>query len=637
MTTFAELGLQPEILKAITDLGFENPTPIQEKTIPAILNSEQDIIALAQTGTGKTAGFGLPIIQKTDEQNFNVQAIILCPTRELCLQITKDLESYSNHLRKIQILAVYGGASSDTQVRALRKGVQIVVGTPGRTLDLINRGSLKINNIKWLVLDEADEMLNMGFREDLDSILKTTPKEKQTLLFSATMPDGVRHISKEYMTDPLEIAVAKKNIGASTISHEYYVVRASDKYLALKRLADINPDVYGIVFCRTRQETKDLSDKLIHDGYNADSLHGDLTQAQRDIVMSRFRTKKLQLLVATDVAARGIDINELTHVINYNIPDDLEVYVHRSGRTGRAGNKGTSIIICHTRETRRIKELERMIGKEFEYKNIPGGKEICERRLYSLMDSIEKIEVDEEQIAPFLPAIKSKLDWIDKDELLKRFVYVEFNTFLEYYAGAPDINASVEKGGRADRGDGRRGDRRDDRRSDSRREDRNDRGNRGDRGSRNSESRGEVDRSDNRNKQYARLYFNIGTKHNVKPNNLIGMINEQTDRNDIGIGKIEMLNNFSFVEVEKKFEKDVVNAFGNAQFGSIKLVVESSKPSNIDPSGPSRGNPSEGSGGYNRRPSNDGDRRSFGGGDRRPSGGGGFSGGGSDRRRRKRN
>lgn len=621
MTTFEDLGLQPEILKAIKDMGFVNPTPIQEKTIPAILSSEQDIIALAQTGTGKTAGFGLPIIQKIDEHDFNIQAIILCPTRELCLQITKDLENFSNHLKKIQILAVYGGASVDTQVRALKKGAHIVVGTPGRTLDLIKRGTLKINNIKWLVLDEADEMLNMGFREDLDSILETTPSEKQTLLFSATMPAGVKHITKDYMNDPLEIAVAKKNIGASNISHEYYVVRASDKYSALKRLADINPDVYGIVFCRTRQETKDLADKLIQDGYNADSLHGDLTQAQRDIVMNRFRSKKLQLLVATDVAARGIDVTELTHVINYNIPDDLEVYVHRSGRTGRAGNKGTSIIICHTRETRRIKELERMIGKEFEYKNIPGGKEICEKRLFNLMDKIEKMEIDEEQIAPFLPIIKKKLDWIDKDELLKRFVSVEFNAFLEYYAGAPDINASADKGKRDDRRDDRRDrDGRNDARSDSRR------------GTDRGERRGDGDRDDSRSKQYARLYFNIGTKHKVKPNNLIGMINEQTDSNDIGIGKIEMLNNFSFVEVEKKYEKQVVEAFSNASFGGTKLVVETSKPSNVEGRPSFRDKPFDG--GYKKPRSGGGDRRSFGGGDRRSSGGGNSSQGGRRRRRR---
>lgn len=608
MTTFAELGLQSEILQAIQELGFVNPTPIQEKTIPAILSSEQDIIALAQTGTGKTAGFGLPIIQKIDEHNFNVQAIILCPTRELCLQITNDLENFSKNLKKIQIVAVYGGASVDTQVRALKKGAHIVVGTPGRTLDMIKRGSLKINNIKWLVLDEADEMLNMGFREDMDAILETTPQDKQTLLFSATMPDGVRHISKDYMHNPLEISVAKKNVGASSISHEYYVVKANDKYLALKRLADINPNVYGIVFCRTRQETKELADKLIHDGYNADSLHGDLTQAQRDVVMGRFRSRKLQLLVATDVAARGIDVTELTHVINYNIPDDLEVYVHRSGRTGRAGNKGTSIIICNTRETKRISELERMVGKQFEYKSVPSGKEICEKRLYNLMDKIEKIEVDYEQIAPYMDAIKKKLDWIDKDELLKRFVTVEFNAFLEYYAGAPDINASAERS-KGDRKDERRLEKKGDRRDGS-------------------------DRDDSRSKQYSRLFFNIGSKHKVKPNNIIGMINEVTDSNNIGIGKIEMLNNFSFVEVEKKYEQEVINAFKDTTFGSIKMVVEASKP--VEGGFGNKPRPSESS--FSQKPKGGGgDRRNFGGGgDRRSFSGGGSDSGRGDRRRRRR-
>jgi len=522
-------------------MGFVNPTPIQEQTIPVLLESQEDLIALAQTGTGKTAGFGLPIIQQTDTSIKQVQSIILSPTRELCLQITNDLQTYSKYSKGISVVAVYGGASVENQIKSLKKGANIVVGTPGRTLDLIKRKALKINNIKWLVLDEADEMLNMGFRDELDGILENTPAEKQTLLFSATMPKEVRNIANNYMKNPKEISVGKKNAGADNVKHLYYVVKAPDRYLALKRLADINPNIYGIVFCRTRHETKDVAAKLMNDGYNADAIHGDLSQAQRDMVMGRFRKKQLQLLVATDVAARGIDITDLTHVLNYNLPDDPEVYIHRSGRTGRAGKHGISISITHGREGRRIKELEKLIGKKFEHALLPSGQEICEKRLYSLMDKIERVEVDEEQIEPFMPAINKKLAWLDRDELLKRFVTVEFQRFLEYYKNAKDINLAAEKG----------------------------------------------DYKGNKRsaKGFTRFFLNLGTKQRLRVPQLIGLINDETGTKDIEIGKIEILRNFSFFEVDQEFEKLILKSFKDARYAGVKLAVQVAKPPTEDQSG----------------------------------------------------
>ncbi len=547
MNKFQELGLNDSLISAISELNFIDPTPIQEKTIPAILNSNTDIIGLAQTGTGKTAGFGLPVLQKIDPNVKSVQSIVLCPTRELCVQITKDLKAYSKHLKGISVVPVYGGASIEPQINALKRGAHIVVGTPGRTLDLIKRKSLKIHNINWLILDEADEMLNMGFKDDLDAILQDTPKGKQTLLFSATMPKGIRHIANNYMNDPVEISAGKKNIGASNVEHQYYMVKASDRYLALKRIADINPNIYGIIFCRTRHETKDVAAKFMADGYNADALHGDLSQSQRDYVMDRFRKRHLQLLIATDVAARGLDINDLTHVINYNLPDDPEVYIHRSGRTGRAGKKGIAINICHSKDGRKISEIEKLSGKKFERKQVPSGNDICEKQLYSLMDKIERIEVDEEQIAPYIEAINKKLAWLDREELLKRFISVEFNRFLEYYKKAKDINLPEnDRSNRRDRDNNKRDDFRGKRQS----------------------SKG----------RFSRIFINIGSKHNVKAPNLIGLVNEKTRNRNIEIGKIEILRNFSFFEVEKDFEHQVLDGFRNSNFGGTKLNVEVSKP-----------------------------------------------------------
>ena len=595
MTTFQEMGLNPEIQKAIDELGFVAPTPIQQQAIPQILSSEQDLIALAQTGTGKTAAFGLPILDQLSVESRTIQAIILCPTRELCLQITKDLEVYSKHLGNVMIQSVYGGADAQKQINGLKKNPQIVVGTPGRTLDLINRRALKINHVNWVVLDEADEMLNMGFREDIDAILETTPIEKQTLLFSATMPKEVRRIASEYMHKPVEISMGKSNEASNDVEHQYFMVRANDRYLALKRIADINPDVYGIVFCRTRRETKDVADALIQDGYNADALHGDLSQAQRDTVMEKFRRKQLQLLVATDVAARGIDVTELTHVINYNLPDDPEVYVHRSGRTGRAGNKGISIIIAHSREGRRIKDLEKLIHKKIERKQVPNGQEIVERRLFATIDKIEKIEVDEAQIEPYMDTISQKLEWMDRDELLRRFVSMEFNTFLDYYKDAKDLNVS-ESG-------------------------------RGERESRRGNVRG-----------FTRFYIGIGEKQKLKAPNLIGLINEVTNKRDIEIGKIEILRNFSFFEADSEYEKLILDSFSNEE-----VDVQISNPENKD-SGERRGSDRdkkrggksfggkrggfEGKkGGYSRS----GGKQEFGGGRNKGRSGGGRSGGGRRR------
>ena len=579
MKLFNELGLSAEMLQAVTELGFTEPTPIQEKTIPMILEQKRDMIALAQTGTGKTAGFGLPVIQQISPDKSGVQALILCPTRELCLQITSDLHTFSKFSNKVSIVAVYGGASIEIQTRALKRGAQIVVGTPGRTLDMLKRKVLAVRDIRWLILDEADEMLNMGFREDLDAILESTPEEKQTLLFSATMPDGVRHITANYMNDPVEISSGKINTGADNVLHHYYIVKPHDRYNALKRLADLHPDIYGLVFCRTRAETKDLADKLIADGYNADALHGDLSQPQRDIVMNRFRTKQLQLLVATDVAARGIDINNLTHVINYSLPDDPEVYIHRSGRTGRAGKTGISIIIASSREMSKIREVEKITGKKFQPKTIPSGKEICEKQLYSLIDKIESIKVDEEQIQPYMEVIKTRMEWLDRDELLKRFVSVEFNHFLQYYKDSGDINVKAEN---------------------------------------------ELPSSGRRNQsrqQFSRMFINVGSKQHIKAPNLIGLINEHTRMRDIQIGRIDISHNFSFFEVEKEHENTVLNAFKDQNFGSVKLIVETSKSTDRRDErggGSSRSSSGGRSGGYDR---NSGGGRSY---DRGSSRSGGY-------------
>lgn len=534
MISFEEMTLSPEMLRAVKDMGFDTPTPIQEKVIPAIFNTNNDIIGLAQTGTGKTAAFGIPMLQQADISNKDIQALILCPTRELCMQVAADLEVYAMHLKNFRITAVYGGASIQGQIKELKQGTNFVVGTPGRVLDMIRRSVLKISKINWLVLDEADEMLNMGFKDDLEEILVVTPPHRRTLLFSATMPNEIARIASKYMKNAVEISVGKKNAGAEMVRHEYYVASARDRYEVLKRIADINPQIYGIVFCRTRQETKDVADKLMTDGYNADALHGDLSQAQRDHVMSRFRAGTIQLLVATDVAARGLDVNDLSHVINYNLPDELELYIHRSGRTGRAGKSGICVSITHTKDSKKIRDLEKLAGKRFELKQIPSGKDICEKQLFNLIDKVEKVEIDDTQISPYLDGIIKKLSWLERDELIKRFVSVEFNRFLNYYKDAQDLNVTKT-------------------------------------------SRTEKDRV--AVESFSRFFINVGTTNKLTAQRLMGMINEFTRNRHIRIGRIDIMRNFSFFEVDQQFENDILQSFKKEEFEGVRLLVELSKPS----------------------------------------------------------
>jgi len=547
--TFSDIGLDKNILKAISDLGFETPTPIQEESIPYLLSNENDLIALAQTGTGKTAAFGLPILQQIETGRKLPQTIILCPTRELCLQITKDLGSYAKYIKRLKVTAVYGGANIQTQIKALNAGSQVIVGTPGRVIDLIKRKKLKLSSVEFVVLDEADEMLNMGFKDDLDTILAETPEEKQTLLFSATMPKEVMRITKNYMFSPKKIEVASRNEGAENVEHHYYMVNARDRYKTLRRICDVNPDIYGIVFCRTRRETKDVADKLMQDGYNADAIHGDLSQNQRDHVMGRFRKRNLQMLVATDVAARGIDIDDLTHIINYNLPDDLEIYIHRSGRTGRAGKSGISIIIAHSREKRKLQAISKMLKKELFQKQVPNGEEICAIQMLSLIDKVVKTDVNK-QIEKYIPIIEEKLAHLDKEELLKHFVSAEFNRFLSFYKNAPDLNISVNN-------------KREKRKEKSKRE----------------RKTGHAEAG------YTRFFINLGKQQNLETHNLIGLINEYTRQRNISVGKIDIMRKFSFFEVDSNHEKDVLSGLADANWNGNRVSVEISKPPTLDRDG----------------------------------------------------
>lgn len=576
MTKFTDLGISNDILKGINELGFEEAMPVQSEVIPVVLESKKDIVALAQTGTGKTAAFGLPIIQQIDIKKKYPQALILSPTRELCVQIAKDLMAYSKYVDGLKVLPVYGGANIDAQIRGLKMGTHIIVATPGRILDLIHRKRADISNVETVVLDESDEMLNMGFRDDLNEILESVPNERRTLLFSATMPKEVAAIARKYMSNPEEITVGVKNSGAENVKHAYYLVQARDRYAALKRIADMNPDVYAIVFCRTRMETKEVAEWLIRDGYPADALHGDLSQAQRDHVMSRFRSKSLQMLVATDVAARGLDVNDLTHVINYNLPDDIESYTHRSGRTGRAGKSGVSIAIIHLREKYRIREIEKKINKSFEKATIPTGKEVCEKQLFHLIDKMENVEINHDQIESFLPDILKKLESLDKEDLIKRFVSLEFNRFLEYYRKAPDLNVS------------------DDRDS------------------------GQRERSGRRasSADFNRLFVNIGKNHGLNPQRLMGLVNEATGERNIEIGRIDVMKSFSFFEIDKQYTDKVLDGLNEATFEGVSVSTEIAKEK---PSGGGGGDRDSRRGGSRR--SGGGDRRSSGGGDRRSSAG----------------
>ena len=444
--TFKELHIDKRILKAIAEMGFETPTPVQEEVIPFILKETRDLVALAHTGTGKTAAFGIPIIQKVDQLSSKTQALILAPTRELCLQITDDLNHLAKHMGGLNIVPIYGGASIFTQINQIASGARIIVATPGRMLDMLTRKKVDVSAISWLVLDEADEMLNMGFTEDLNAILSRTPASKRVLLFSATMAKEIEGIAQSYMNKPVAITIGSKNTGAENVYHQYYVVHAKDRYIALKRIADYYPDIYSIIFCRTKIETQEIADSLIKDGYNADALHGDLSQPQRDSVMNRFRSRNLQMLVATDVAARGIDVVDLTHIINYNLPDDPEYYTHRSGRTGRAGKSGISIVIVNLKEIFKIRQIEKQIRKKFELVKIPTGSEVCEKQLYHLVDKVKNTEIQHQEIGSFLPAVYEKLEGLGKEEIIQRFVSAEFNRFLSYYRNAPDINVDLRKG-----------------------------------------------------------------------------------------------------------------------------------------------------------------------------------------------
>lgn len=578
MTLYTESGLKPAIIEAVTEMGFSSPTPIQAECIPFILENDTDLIANAQTGTGKTAAFGLPILHRLDQSDNTVQALILSPTRELAIQLANEIERFSTKMPKINILAVYGGASIEPQLSALKRGAQIVVGTPGRVLDLIKRKKLKVDNIKWLVLDEADEMLNMGFRDELDGILESTPPNRQTLLFSATMPNEIAQMSRNYMKDPHRIAVSKPNSGVDTIDHFAYKVNARDKYEALKRIADMNPSIYAIVFCRTRSETKDIADKLIKDGYNADALHGDLSQAQRESIMKRFRVKNLQILVATDVAARGLDVDDLTHVINFSLPDEAEVYLHRSGRTGRAGKKGIALSIIHHRENSRIQGIQKMIGRKIEFKQIPGGREICEKQLFKLVENMESVDLTHSEIDSFMDVIYAQLENMSKEEVIKRFVAVEFNRFLDYYKNARDLNSSVERdrGGRDGR-DGRGGRDRDSRDGRDRRDSRDGRGRDRDRGGRDSgersfENQGPKRRSAGAN--FQRFHINLGAKNHLNPASLIGLINKATPDLSVPVGQIEILKKFSFFEVDKKYIRQVVEGINGLSYRGETVSVE---------------------------------------------------------------
>ena len=551
-STFEELGVSGEILKAIKEMGYETPMPVQEKVIPYLLGHNNDVVALAQTGTGKTAAYGLPVLQKVDTNRTDTQAIIMAPTRELCLQITDDLKDYSKYIKGLHVLAVYGGATIEPQIRALKKGVQVIVATPGRLVDLMERKVAKLDTVENVVLDEADEMLNMGFSESIDTILAGVPAERNTLLFSATMSKEIERISKNYLHDAKEIVVGSRNEGAEHVNHIYYMVSARDKYNALKRVADYYPEIYAIIFCRTRMETQEIADKLIKDGYNAESLHGELSQAQLDLTMQKFRQHRVQLLVATDVAARGLDVDELTHVINYGLPDDIESYTHRSGRTGRAGRSGTSISIIHVKEKRKVRDIENQIKKKFVPGILPTGQEICAKQLYKVIDDIEKVEVDEEEIAPFLPEVYRKFDMMEKEDLIKRMVSMEFNTFLNYYKNAPEIIQPSEKGDR-----------------------RNERGEGGEKRSRGERSRS---RGGERNRTaeagYTRLFINLGKKDGISPKVFMGFINRVSQGEHIDLGRIDLMQNFSFFEVPEPQTKTVLRVLNGTDFDGRRVNVE---------------------------------------------------------------
>ena len=545
MTTFQDLGVRDDLLRGIAEMGFETPMPVQEKVIPVLLSGNHDLVALAQTGTGKTAAFGLPVIQRVDTAVREPQALVLAPTRELCLQIASDLADFSKYTPDLSIIPVYGGSSIESQIRALRHGAHIIVATPGRLIDLITRGVVKLDKVNTVILDEADEMLNMGFVDSITDILTHVPDERKMLLFSATMPAEVARIAKRFMKNPEEIVIGTRNEGAKNVRHIYYMVNARDKYLALKRIADNSPNIYAIVFCRTRRDTQEIADKLIQDGYNADSLHGDLSQQQRDMVMKKFRDGVISLLVATDVAARGLDVDDLTHVINYGLPDDTAVYTHRSGRTGRAGKTGVSVAIIHSREKGKLREIERIIGKKFERKEVPTPEHIIEKQLYNLADRIEKVEVNEEEINRYLPGVLKKLSWLSTEDLLKRVLSLEFNRLLNYYKDAPNIDFIDEKPAK-ERKEKEKGAKRTDKEKDRR----------------------------TAEKGMARIYVNVGKADGFYAGNLIELLNKNVSGARVDVGRIDLLPGYSLFDVKKGDASRVVAALKGLDFFGKRIFSE---------------------------------------------------------------
>jgi len=545
LKTFEELGVAPAIVRAISEMGYESPMPVQEEVIPYLLGANNEVIALAQTGTGKTAAFGLPILQEIRIKEFRPQAVILCPTRELCLQIANDLNDYSKYLDDLKILPVYGGSSIESQIKTLRRGVHIVVATPGRLIDLINKKKVDLQYVRNVVLDEADEMLNMGFSESIDEILTSIPADRNMLLFSATMPDGISRIAKNYMRSPKEIVIGRKNEGAQNVRHIFYMVNAKDKYLVLKRIADYYPNIYGIIFCRTRKETQEIADSLIKDGYNADSLHGDLSQAQRDYVMQKFRLRNTQLLVATDVAARGLDVDDLTHIINYGLPDETELYTHRSGRTGRVGKTGISIAIINLKEKHKIKEIEKKINKQFEQGTIPSWKQICEKQLFNFADKIEKVEVNEEEIRGIIPPIYRKLDWLDKEDVIKRLISLEFNRLIDYYKDVDEIITPQEFDKRKEKP-----------------------------GKRNDKGNGTGRTSE---KGFSRLFLNLGKHDGIRPQSIIGLMNDNIPGRKIEVGRIDLMKNFSFFEVRESERDRVIQNLDGIKALGRRISVEAAQ------------------------------------------------------------
>lgn len=572
MKTFEELGIMPEIQKAISEMGYEQPMPVQEEVIPFLLGEENDVIALAQTGTGKTAAFGLPIIQKINLALHQPQALVLCPTRELCLQIADDLNDYSKYMEDLKVLPVYGGSSIESQIKTLKKGVHIVVATPGRLLDLMNRRCVDLSGIVNVIMDEADEMLNMGFSESIDAILAEVPAERNTLLFSATMPAEIARITRKYMKNPREITIGNKNESTANVKHIYYMVNAKDKYLTLKRIADFYPSIYGIVFCRTRKDTQEIADKLIQDGYNADALHGDLSQQQRDYVMSKFRARNIQLLVATDVAARGLDVNDLTHVINFSLPDEIEAYTHRSGRTGRAGKTGISISIVHSKEKGKIRDIERKINKTFVSAKMPSGHEICEKQMFHFIDQIEKVQVNETDIETLLPSVYRKLEWLEKEDLIKRMVSLELNRLFHYYKDADEIKTVDETGKK-------------------------------DRKNRDNESMAPE-------AGFSKIYIGLGKMDGITPKNLMDLINDYVEGR-VQIGKIDFFTRYSLFDVEEKSAKKVVSALRDLDFLGRDVKVDFATEEQIARGTKEKGNTGSRyqDGGYRKR--NDEDRKDY--------------------------